>query len=61
MEVTMSAKGRYGFVGLGQMGGNVVKIIHAKGYSVIAANTAQSDLDSYGQIPYIVFHNPDYQ
>lgn len=45
MEVTMSVKGRYGFVGFGQMGGNVVKSIHAKGYSVMAANTAQSDLD----------------
>lgn len=45
MEVTMSVKGRYGYVGLGQMGGNVVKSIHAKGYSVMAANTAQSDLD----------------
>lgn len=45
MEVTMSVKGRYGFVGLGQMGGNVVKSIHVKGYSVMAANTAQSDLD----------------
>lgn len=45
MEVTMSVKGWYGFVGLGQMGGNVVKSIHAKGYSVMAANTAQSDLE----------------
>ena len=45
MEVTMSVNGRYGFIGLGQMGGNVVKSIHAKGYSVMAANTAQSDLD----------------
>lgn len=44
MEVTMSVKRRYGFAGLGQMGGNVVKSIHAKGYSVMAANTAQSDL-----------------
>ncbi len=46
MEVTMNVKGRYGFAGLGQMGGNVVKSIHAKGYSVMAANTAQTDLDS---------------
>lgn len=45
MEVTMRVKGRYGFIGLGQMGGNVVKSMHAKGYSVMAANTAQSDLD----------------
>lgn len=45
MEVTMSVKGRYGFVGLGQMGGNVVKSIYAKGYFVMAANTAQSDLE----------------
>jgi len=45
MEVTMSVKGRYGFVGLGQMGGNVVKSIHVKGYSVMAANTTPSDLN----------------
>lgn len=45
MEATMNVKGWYGFEGLGQMGGNVVKSIHAKGYSVMAANTAQSDLD----------------
>lgn len=45
MEVTMNVKGWYGFVGLGQMGGNVVKSIHAKEYPVMAANTAQSDLD----------------
>ena len=45
MRVTMSVNGRYGFVGLGQMGGNVIKSIHTKGYSVMAANTAQSDLD----------------
>ena len=45
MEATMSVKRRYGFVGLGQMGGNVVKSIHTKRYSVMAANTAQSDLD----------------
>ena len=41
----MNVKQLYGFVGLGQMGGNEVKSIHAKGYSVMAANTAQSDLD----------------
>ena len=45
MRVTMSVNGRYGFVGLGQMGGNVIKSIHTKGYSVMAANAAQSDLD----------------
>lgn len=45
MDATMNVKGGYGFIGLGQMGGNVVKSIHAKGYSVMAANTAQSDLD----------------
>lgn len=45
MAATMNVKGWYGFVGLGQMGGNVVKSIHAKGYSVMAANTAQSDLE----------------
>lgn len=41
----MNVKQLYGFVGLGQMGGNEIKSIHAKGYSVMAANTAQSDLD----------------
>ena len=45
MDAIMNVNGRYGFIGLGQMGGNVVKSIHAKGYSVMAANTAQSDLD----------------
>lgn len=45
MDVTMSIKGRYGFVGLGQMGGNVSKSIHVKEYLVMATNTAQSDLD----------------
>ena len=45
MEVTMSVKGWYGFAGLGQMGGNVVKSIHTKGYSVMAANKSQSYLD----------------
>lgn len=46
MDVTMAVKGWYGFSGLGQMGGNEVKSIYAKGYSLImAANTAQSDLD----------------
>lgn len=45
MDVTMNAKGMYGFVGLGQMGGNVIKSIHAKKYPVMAANTAQSDLE----------------
>lgn len=46
MEVTMSIKGWYGFIGFGQMGGNVIKSIQAKDYLVMAANTAQSDLDS---------------
>lgn len=41
----MNVKQLYGFVGLGQMGGNEVKSIHTKEYSVMAANTAQSDLD----------------
>lgn len=45
METTMNVKGWYGFVGLGQMGGNVVKSIYAKGYPIMAANTAQSDLN----------------
>ena len=45
MKAAMSIKGRYGFVGLGQMGGNVVKSIHMKEYPIMAANTAQSDLD----------------
>jgi len=46
MNVIMNAKGLYGFVGLGQMGGNIAKSIHAKEYPVMAANTAQSDLES---------------
>ena len=46
MDAAMNVKGWYGFVGLGQMGGNEVKSIHAKGYPIMAANTAQSDLDS---------------
>lgn len=45
MDVTISIKGRYGFVGLGQMGGNVSKSIHVREYLVMATNTAQSDLD----------------
>ena len=45
MNATMNVKGRYGFVGFGQMGGNVTKSIHVKEYLVMAANTAQSDLD----------------
>ena len=47
MEDTMNIKARYGFVGLGQMGGNEIKSIYAKSkeYPVMAANTAQSDLN----------------
>lgn len=45
MDATMNVKERYGFVGLGQMGGNEAKSIHLKGYPVMAANTAQSDLN----------------
>lgn len=45
MDAMMNVKERYGFVGLGQMGGNIVKSIHGKEYHVMAANTAQSDLD----------------
>lgn len=39
-------KERYGFVGLGSMGSNEVAIFLSKEYPVMAANTAQSDLDS---------------
>ena len=39
-------KGRYGFVGIGSMGGNEATTFHVKGYQVMVANTAQSDLDS---------------
>ena len=46
MDATMNVKERYGFVGLGQMGGNEAKSIYLKGYPVMAANTAQSDLNS---------------
>ena len=46
MNEKMNAKEVYAFIGLGQMGGNETKSIHAKGYSsVMPANTAQSDLD----------------
>lgn len=45
MDAVMNVKGRYGFVGFGQMGGNIVKSIHVKNYVIMAANTAQSDLD----------------
>lgn len=45
-KLTMNADGWYGFAGFGQMGGNIVKSICTKGFSaVLAANTAQSDLD----------------
>lgn len=37
---------RYGCVGLGSMGSNEVAILLAKGYPVMAANTAKADLDS---------------
>lgn len=46
MGTTMNIKEWYGFVGFGQMGGNVAKSIYEKDYLVMAANTAQSDLDS---------------
>lgn len=39
-------KARYGFVGLGSMGGNGATIFHVNNYPVMVANTAQSDLDS---------------
>lgn len=39
-------KERYGFVGLGSMGSNEVVIFLSKEYPIMAANTAQSDLDS---------------
>lgn len=39
-------KGRYGFVGLGSMGGNVATAFYIKEYPVMVANTAQSDLNS---------------
>ena len=46
MKTAVNIKKWYGFVGLGQMGGNVAKSVHAKEYPVMAANTARSDLDS---------------
>lgn len=45
MDVTMNVKRWYGFVGLGQMGGNMAKSVHVKEYPIMAANTAQSDLN----------------
>lgn len=41
-----NVKGRYGFVGLGSMGGNSAITFHTKEYQIMVANTAQSDLDS---------------
>lgn len=41
-----NVKKRYGFVGLGSMGGNEASTFYIKGYPVMVANTAQSDLDS---------------
>lgn len=46
MELITNVKRWYGFVGLGQMGGNAAKSVYVKEYPVMAANTAQSDLDS---------------
>ena len=45
MDATMNVKEWYGFVGLGQMGGNMAKSVHVKEYPIMAANTAQSDLN----------------
>ena len=45
MDATMNVKGWYGFVGLGQMGGNMAKSVHVIEYPIMAANTAQSDLN----------------
>ncbi len=45
MRTEKNIKEWYGFVGLGQMGGNIAKSISTKDYPVMAANTAQSDLD----------------
>ena len=39
-------KERYGYVGLGSMGGNESTTFYIKNYPVMVANTAQSDLDS---------------
>lgn len=39
-------KERYGFVGVGSMGGNLATSFHGKGYQIMVANTAQADLDS---------------
>lgn len=44
--MTKQINERYGFTGIGSMGGNVAKCFYIKGYPVMAANTAQSDLDS---------------
>lgn len=42
----MNINERYGFVGIGSMGGNVATTFNLKGYQIMVANTAQSDLDS---------------
>lgn len=42
--MTQDVKTRYGFAGLGQMGGNEVKILYKYNYPIMAANSALSDL-----------------
>ena len=41
----MNVKERYGYVGFGNMGGNQAKPFYVKGYPVMVANTAVSDLN----------------
>lgn len=44
--MTKQINERYGFIGIGNMGGNAAKCFHMKVYPILAANSAQSDLDS---------------
>lgn len=45
-QMESNVNGRYGFVGLGSMGGNCAIKFYSKNYPCMVANTAQSDLDS---------------
>ena len=43
MDVTMNVKGWYGFVGLGQMGGNMAKSVHVKEYPCLLYTSDAAD------------------
>ncbi|MDE7309326.1 MAG: hypothetical protein K2N61_11830 [Lachnospiraceae bacterium] len=39
-------KKQYGFLGIGQFGGNITRKFEEAGYPCIAANSSQEDLDT---------------